>query len=279
LENQSFVTAMRTLMNGDPIGLATDTSFNMRYAEMSSDLSSDLEELQWDEDYMSDYELAHRWTANNDARAYVVTGDPAARIPFAREDEAPEPPDLGTLGIPAGEAAELEGETEPAPEPEPGEAPAVEEAAGRAQAVAREAAVRPEVYVEQGAVAFGLGDQFDKLRVSLRSFTDQLASSLSKAAQDIVSLDVRTYTTDDLAAASQALDEHQAVAARLRALTRVAFDGDVDVYVPEEEGEIDEALWSVHTAMVEEAQASRAQFLATMAELATKLLESLKVGP
>jgi hypothetical protein len=298
LENQSFITAMRTLMNGDPIGLATDTSFNMRYAEMSSDLSSDLEELHWDKTYMTDYELAHRWTANNDARAYVVIGDPAARIPFAREDKAEtEVPDLGTLGVmpEPGVAAEPEvasvepevASAEPAAVPIQPEAPAPEEPAapdevvGDAQAVVPEVSAQParDIFVEEGAVAFGMGDQFDKLRASLRSFTDQLASSLAKAAKDIVSLDVRTYTTDDLVAASEALNEHQEVAAQLRALTRVAFDGDVDVYVPEEGGEIDEALWLVHTAMVEEAQASRAQFLATMAELATKLLESLKVGP
>ncbi len=75
---------MHTLMNGNPVGLATDASFNMRYAEMSSDLSA-AEELQWDSGHLDDAELVHRWTANNDARNYVVLGDPAARLPLAHE--------------------------------------------------------------------------------------------------------------------------------------------------------------------------------------------------
>jgi hypothetical protein len=59
----------------------------------------------------------------------------------------------------------------------------------------------------------------------------------------------------------------------------VAFDGDVQVYVPERSGGgVDEALWMIHRAMVEEAQDSRARFLATMAELATRLLDSLRIG-
>jgi hypothetical protein len=73
VEHQAFVTALRALMNGQPVGLATDASFNLRYAGMSSDLSAALEELRWDPDYLSPYELAHRWTASNDeiGRAHV----------------------------------------------------------------------------------------------------------------------------------------------------------------------------------------------------------------
>ena len=128
-------------------------------------------------------------------------------------------------------------------------------------------------------VAFGLGDQFAKLKDSLRAFTDQLADSLGRAAEDIVTLDVRTYATPDLKGVAEALDAHREINATLRALTRVAFDGDVQVYVPDKlEGGTDQALWMVHKAMVEEAQGSRARFLATMAELATRLLDSLKIG-
>ncbi len=87
---QAFVTAMRKLLNGDPVGLATDPSFNIRYADKSSELSSILEDLEWDEEAISDYDLAQLWTANNDARGYVVIGDPAVRIPFARPGEKPD---------------------------------------------------------------------------------------------------------------------------------------------------------------------------------------------
>ncbi|MGC9349632.1 MAG: hypothetical protein ACP5JG_15955 [Anaerolineae bacterium] len=309
VENQAFITAMRTLMNGKPVGLATDASFNMRYAELSSDLSSDLEELRWNPGYMSDQELAHRWTANNDARGYVVLGDPAARMPLEVPQMAARGPvDLGVI-VEAGEAEAREEAV--APEPEPEEAPEAEEPeapepemaqpaaqfvgwpVGRPEelrpAVAEEGPVEvPQARAEFGPaepareatfVSLGMRDQFDELRNALRDFTGQLASSLGKAAQNIVTLDVRTYFSDDLEAVASALDNREETRARLRALTRIAFDGDLRVYMPEKaEGAADETLWTVHKAMVAEAQHNRARFLATMAELATDLLDSLRLG-
>ncbi len=289
--NQSFVTAMRMLMNGDPIGLASDASFNMRYAELSSDLSADLDELQWDVDHMDDYELVHRWTANNDARGYIVLGDPAARIPFDRAEggEAPrtspktsrssETVTLSALrsGRDADDAGvPFSGVADAAPPMHDAEiAPPWAEARLTPRVGEVGEGVGPDA-----AVAFGLADQFERLRESLRAFTDQLATSLGCAAEDIITLDVRTYSTRDIARVAAALEAREEIDATLRALTRVAFNGDLKVYVPERyDGEVDAALWEVHKSMVEEAQQSRARFLATMAELATRLLESLKIGP
>lgn len=289
-DNQTFITAMRLLMNGNPVGMATDSSFNMKYAELSSDLSADLDELKWNPDYMGAYELAHRWTANNDARSYVVIGDPAVRLPVERIKPAPdEQPDLGTVGrLPTEPTPEAPGAPE-APLTSVGEGHAP---VGHAPAVAGAPPVvrEPDRAIERAklidlsneptAVAFGLSDQFAKLRESLRAFTSQLADSLGKAAEDIVTLDVRTYSASDLRAVAESLDAHREIEATLRAMTRVAFDGDVKVYVPERlQGGADQTLWMIHKAMVEEAQQSRARFLATMAELATRLLESLKIGP
>ncbi len=146
--------------------------------------------------------------------------------------------------------------------------------------VSQPAAVPTVMLSDHAAIGYGLEDQFEKLKASLKSFTDQLATSLGNAAEDIVTLDVRTYSTLDIAAVAEALDSRQEIHATLRALTRVAFDGDLQVYVPEKiDRGVDPALWSIHKAMVEEAQESRANFLATMAELATKLLDSLRIGP
>jgi hypothetical protein len=273
VEIQSFITALRILMNGNPIGMATDSSFNMKYAEISSDLSADLDELMWDPQYMSAYELAHRWTANNDARSYVVVGDPAARLPLAQDGPIPpEQPDIGTIGLPDAE-----------PEPDTGLelgaaaslSPPIDELP-----VSQQGTVLVDLAHEPAVVAFGLGEQFASLRDSLRDFTAQLADSLGKAAEDIVTLDVRTYTTRDLQAVVEALEARREVEATLRAVTRIAFDGDIQIYVPERlESSGEQALLMVHKAMVQEAQESRARFLATMAELATRLLDSLKIGP
>jgi hypothetical protein len=298
LANQSFVTSMRMLMNGEPIGLASDVSFNMRYAELSSDLNADLEELKWDPEHMDDYELVHRWTANNDARGYIVLGDPAARIPFERDLSSPKTapiadgetfvvPDLlqgpelaRELATPFVESDDVVPRYSAAIPPVP-EARAESSAWDTAPLTpqAAEPGGMAELTAAEAAVAFGLKDQFERLRESLRSFTDQLATSLGHAAEDIVTLDVRTYSTKNIARVAAGLEAREEVDATLRALTRVAFNGDLKAYVPERpDGEVDAALWEVHRSMVEEAQQSRARFLATMAELATRLLESLRIG-
>lgn len=297
LEHQAFVTALRTLMNGQPVGLATDASFNLRYAAMSSDLSATLEELLWDPEYLSAYELAHRWTASNDARSYTVIGDPAVSIPFVRgvvppverpepdavrvpelepepellihEPSADTPPDAGRKPEPASESETVR----------PQAAEFTAEEISRLRAVLLQA--QPQsLTTEAWAETFGLKDEVEKLRDSLRRFTEELARSLREAADDMVKLDVRTYAADDIEAASAALTDHRDVEAVLRALTRVEFSGDIEMYVPEDaKGEVDEVLWMIHKGMVEEAQQSRAKFLQVMAALAGHLMSSFTPKP
>ncbi len=108
---------------------------------------------------------------------------------------------------------------------------------------------------------------------ALKTFISQLALAIERLGHDVTSLEVCTYTSDDL---NQV--QYDPTTGRFsgpvnaRVVTRIAFDGDVQVVVPQREGDLNEGLWVLHLAMVREAQNQRAQFLSSMADLAAKII-------
>jgi hypothetical protein len=70
-----FESALERLLEGHPIGAAMEY-FNIRYAALSTELTA-LMDAPTDP---NPYDLAEKWTANNDARGYIVLGDPAVRL-------------------------------------------------------------------------------------------------------------------------------------------------------------------------------------------------------
>ncbi|MCP4540080.1 MAG: hypothetical protein GY832_23325 [Chloroflexi bacterium] len=78
-----FESAIERLLKGHPIGSAMDY-FNVRYAALSTELTVAYDNSTFNPD---PYELAGLWTANNDARGYVIIGDPAVRLGAAKTEE------------------------------------------------------------------------------------------------------------------------------------------------------------------------------------------------
>lgn len=88
-QSQVFEDALKRLLEGHPLGSALEP-FDLRYAELAAELAAELEQAEFGTP-AADPELIPRlWTAANDARNYVVLGDPAVRLPAPEASSARE---------------------------------------------------------------------------------------------------------------------------------------------------------------------------------------------
>jgi hypothetical protein len=126
----------------------------------------------------------------------------------------------------------------------------------------------------------------NNLQQAVAKFADQLAVKVSDFANNIATLEVYTFTTQpgeiptfpdkpNLANLSQ--DAKTSTA--LRAYTRIAFDGDMVVWLPvNDAGVVDKSVWDLHQAMVQQAMDNRKAMLQSVSEAASSALKALGVA-
>jgi hypothetical protein len=265
-EVESFKSTVRALLNGKPAGSATEF-FNERYAEISTMLTEELQTTT--EEFQDDVKIADMWTSNNDARNYAFLGDPAVRLNVdGTETPKPQREKLGAIisKYPTGVTA---GAVSFQPDVVERVSAAKATSAGPADNFGITDFLKKESAVGEGAAPSATSQ-------ALRDFVDKVGAYMSKALDDATSLEISTYTSSDL---SQVIYQSGKFTGdtNLRALTRIAIDGDTLVCVPtDEDGEVDTAVWQIHLDMVQQAQASRTELMKTVMSAASSIAGLVK---
>jgi hypothetical protein len=282
---ETFSSALRHMMvPGTPVGRAMEY-FNNRYAELATVLTEQIEDIRNGSRRPDDRDLARKWTEHNDSRSYVVIGDPAVRLPLAEEASLADA-QRTTIGKLRGGHSGAVVLSQVAAQAAAAAEEAAAQALAAAQAAAQAAAGSPTV-AAGGAVRvgdleasfglFGSGEGLKELQQSLvntlQNFTTQLGETLRRAIDDAAHLEVETFVADDLAAVN--FREGDYSKAELRAVTRMSLDGDTKVIIPARDGDIDDRVWQIHTQMVSQAQANRAEMLRAVTAAAASLFAAL----
>lgn len=129
---------------------------------------------------------------------------------------------------------------------------------------------------EQGAEQeLAQRNPFQQVLDKLNEALDTLGTKIVDFTNDVTTLEVRTYVSDrieDVRPDGASGFEF----AQQRAMTHIDFDGDTQVVVPVDAGQIDEALWQIHLQTVQAAQAHRAAMLKTIGELVQGFIPTLR---
>jgi len=215
-----FESALKRLMEGRRVGHAMDY-FDLRYAELASDLATRIEDATKYDVAVDDHELAQLWIHTNDARDYAVIGDPAVRI--------------GSRAIPPADRVRRGAAVDIRPAADP--------AAGD--------------NADYGWLRRGPDGKPGVLAQLAQSTID----TLRRAVSDVLSLEVTTYAGDVPGARVAASGDATGHAPpKAYTCCKIDGDTVLSVPV-DEHGVVDAELWRIHESAVAQARQQRADTL------------------
>ena len=118
---QTFQSVMQCLLGSHRVGWALEY-FGALYAALATELTGEIT-LETQGQRPDDALLAELWTAHNDARGFVVLGDPAVRLGCSAAGIAPTPVREPLAEVTTSAQANLRAESETAPMPRPDPTP------------------------------------------------------------------------------------------------------------------------------------------------------------
>ncbi|HUA97060.1 MAG TPA: hypothetical protein VMA34_01885 [Terracidiphilus sp.] len=263
-----FTSTIRRLIEGHPIGSALEP-LNHRYSELSADLSGMLQDVKLGAN-VDPYLVAGTWTATNDARNYAVVGDPAVRLALAGDGRGASRPALGNR---APEIPATELRTMTVTIAEPAAQPSTTSSVTASSAIAT--AAPPMTFPAAPPALAADYSIFGDAASSLKDAVQNIGAWLAKTFDTVTCVRVSTYTSDDM---TQVQIQNGAITgARLRAMTVASLDGNTQVCVPETGGQVDDALWKIHSDTLEKALISRTELLKAAAAAMASLIPGAKL--
>ena len=282
-QTNAFKSVLYSLMKGETVGKALE-DMNERYTQIASQLNEAIQAGKGEA-----AEMAFLWTANNDARGYVVIGDPAAQLPRVRNIPTVRPEihpveikgELPSILVPRAisQATSLEVEYSAGGDIE-------NRLAGRDRRqvppdrpyTLLDGLISMEAMVGQAdeddyTIVEDLQESVAKLREIFNNLTERLSEFVGK----LTTLEVKTFSVDNLDAKDPKLDDKlrklpPELNARLHACTHIKLDGDVKLFLPKDLTAEDQAMLPVHADLAAQAMANRAELIKAAVEALANLI-------